>query len=329
MALSLSPSFRNYRAYGLTLTSNLPLDPWLQFSNRSADLIVEGCQVAEAPPSPNVPPLFASQLVDQSGKLHSSLHKVGEDLYFTISRIGVFLIARHKIQVQFQPGTDLVAVCAIILSTVFSLWLEQHRIRALHASCLVYQGKAAAFIADSTTGKSTLAAALLQAGADLLSDDIVPIAETSDGFFAYPGYPSIRLSEVQARQFLGDYADLAHWFPTLGKALVPIGVNGWGKYCDTPQRIQRLYLLHRIPNSTQTKVQFNSLSKTDSVLSLIRFSFNTRGPLALGIAAERMAFFARLVAQARVTNLTYPSGYEHLADVARRIFQDMDESEGI
>ncbi len=329
MALRLSDSFRNYRAYGLTLTSNLPLDPWLPFSNGPADLIVEGVQAAEDPLIPNVPPLFISQLLDQSGKPFSSLHKLGENLYLTISRVGVFLIARHKIQVQFQPGTDLVAICAMLLSPVFSLWLEQRNLRMLHASCLAYQGKAAAFMADSTIGKSTLAAALLQAGADLLSDDIVPIAETSDGFFANPGYPSMRLSKAQARHFLGDHANLARWFPALGKALIPIGVNGWGRYCDTPQRIRRLYLLHRIPNSTQTEVQFNSLSNTNSVLSLIRFSFSTRGPLVLGIATERMAFFARLVEQVDVVRLTYPSGYKHLAEVTRRIFHDMDKSDSI
>lgn len=323
MVLNLSDSFQNYRAYGIALTSNLPLEPWLSFSDEPASLIVEGRQVAGELPIPNISPLLISLHIEPSGTPHVSLYRLGDTLYLKMPLVGDFLIARDKILVQFHSGVDLVKVCAILLSTVLSFWLEQHKIRAIHASSLVYQGKAAVFMADSKTGKSTLAAALLQAGAELLSDDIVPITETLEGFFASPGYSTIRLSQEQAGYFLGAQANLAHWFPALGKALVPIGENGWGSCCKTPQKIWRLYVLSRTANSSDAKVQLEPLSRSDSVLALIRFSFFTNCALALGVAAERMAFFARLVEQAQVTRLTYSSGYEHLGDVARQIFQDM------
>ncbi len=329
MELNLSDEFRSYQAYGLTLTSNLPLEPWLPFSERPASLIVEGCRVTESLPILNIRPLLITVRTEPSGIPCLSLYRLGEILYLKMPLVGNFFIGQDKIRVQFDPGADLVKVCAMLLSNVLSLWLEQRKIRALHASCLVYQGKAAAFMADSTTGKSTLAAALLRAGAEFLSDDIVPITETPGGFFASPGYPTMRLSQEQAGHFLGEQAGLAHWVPALGKALISIGENGWSSYCNIPQKIQRLYILNRNDNDPGSEVRFEPLSDVDSVLSLIRFSFLTGSTLALGIVAERMAFFARLVEQVRVTRLIYPSGYEHLTDVTQRIFQDMDKGENI
>lgn len=326
MGLSLSSTFRKYRVYGITLRSNLPLDPWLPFSDEPASLTVEGCQVDEELP---VPSSIATGRIKQLGVSHLFFYRLGKSLYLNMPRMGAFLIAQDEILVQFHPEANLVMVCATLLSTGLSLWLEQHKTRAIHASCLLYRGKAAAFMADSTTGKSTLAAALLWAGAELLSDDIVPITETPNGFFASPGYPAIRLSQEQAGHFLGRRANLACWYPELGKALIPIGKNGWGSFCDLPQKIQRLYILNRIPSEPGGEVQFEPLSDAHSVLSLIRFSFIIRNTSETGMTVERMPFFARLVTQVGVTRLTYPSGYEHLAEVTRRIFQDMDNSENI
>ncbi|MBN2117196.1 MAG: hypothetical protein JW730_11525 [Anaerolineales bacterium] len=323
MVLSLSDSFYNYRVYGLTITSNLPLDPWLPLSEEPASLAIEGWLASENLP---VLPLRSARHTEQSGAPHSSFYH-NKTLRLNIPRVGHFLIAQDKILVQFSADANLASVCANLLSTALSLWLEQHRTRVIHASCLVYHGKAAAFMANSTTGKSTLAAAFLQSGAELLSDDVVPIVETANGFFASPGYPTVRLSEEQIEYFLGTQANLARWFPKWRKALIPIGENGWGGFCNLSQKIQRLYVLNRTLNDPGGQVRFEPLSDVDSVLSLIRFSFLIRDTWEMEIAAERMAFFARLVAQTGVTRLTYSSGYEHLTEVIRQVFGDMDKNE--
>lgn len=327
MELTLSDQFQNYQAYGITITSNLPLESWLKISDQPGNLIVEGFPVSEDLFVPDTPPIFTSAVSDHLGRPISNLYRLGETLYLRISFAGGFFIDQATIRVQFQTRTDLVIVCATLLSYALMLWLEQCQTRCVHASGIVHQGKAAVFMADSTMGKSTLAATLLQSGAELLSDDIVPIMETPLGFLACPGYPSIRLSDEQTLRFLGGQANLAHWFPTLGKALIPIGVGGWGAYCNTSQKLQRLYVLERNPDSRSGEILFEPFSKTDAIATMIRFSFGKRILLTLGMAAERMAFFARLIEQISVVRLIYPSGYEHLAEVVRRVFQDMDETE--
>ena len=329
MDLTLSNCFQNYKAYGLAFRSNLPLVPWLGVSNQPGDLVVDGRILAEALYIPNTAPLFTNPHLDHLGRTISLLYRLGDTMYLLLPSVGGFFIEPNRIRVQIQQGTDLVVVCAAVLSYAFTLWLEQHKVRCLHAATLCLHGKTAAFLADSTVGKSTLAAALLQVGAELLGDDIAPLMETEDGFMVSPAYPTMRLSKSQARQFLGAQAELAHWFPVLNKALIPIGVGGWEEYCNTLQKLERLYVLRRNPALLSKETRFEALSKTDAVLTMVRFSFGRRSSLALGTAAERMAFFTRLVEQVEVVRLAYPSGYEHLTEIARLIFQDMDKSESI
>jgi hypothetical protein len=57
----------------------------------------------------------------------------------------------------------------------------------LHASAVVLRGKAVAITAVSGTGKTSLALALLERGAELLADDVVALEVGRDGVVAHPG----------------------------------------------------------------------------------------------------------------------------------------------
>jgi hypothetical protein len=63
---------------------------------------------------------------------------------------------------------------------------------ALHAATVVVGEGAVALAGASGMGKSTLAAALLERGARLLSDDVTVVEAAGDRVLAYPGAPSCR-----------------------------------------------------------------------------------------------------------------------------------------
>lgn len=71
-----------------------------------------------------------------------------------------------------------------------------------HASCVVMDGSAIAFIGDSGKGKSTLATHLALHGNPILADDGLELEWTEKGYLALPSHPSIRLWEDSRARLL-------------------------------------------------------------------------------------------------------------------------------
>jgi hypothetical protein len=58
-----------------------------------------------------------------------------------------------------------------------------------HASAVALEGRAVAVVAESGTGKTSLAVALLARGAELITDDVLALESTDGGIVAHPGVP--------------------------------------------------------------------------------------------------------------------------------------------
>jgi hypothetical protein len=164
-----------------------------------------------------------------------------------------------------------------LLGTVLSFWLERQGIPALHATAVVVNGCAAAFLSDNGSGKSVLAATLMQAGYPLLTDDVLPIERCHGAFIGRPGYPQMRLWPDEAQYFLGHYEDLERVHPTFSKRRVPVGPGGFGTFCDASQPMACLYLPERLdPAARSAEIEITPVSPRDAVIELVRHSFTPR-----------------------------------------------------
>jgi hypothetical protein len=79
--------------------------------------------------------------------------------------------------------------------------LYQRDLAPLHASAVALPDGAAAFLANSGTGKSSLAAQLVLEGARLVADDMLVVRQTAGGAEAVPGARGIRLGPGGRRRF--------------------------------------------------------------------------------------------------------------------------------
>ena len=74
-----------------------------------------------------------------------------------------------------------------LLAQVLPFTAGVRGIEQLHAAAVVLRGAAVAVAAPSGAGKSTVARALLERGADLLADDVVSVTDDPKGLRAHPG----------------------------------------------------------------------------------------------------------------------------------------------
>ncbi len=88
-------------------------------------------------------------------------------------RVGAFLVeGGRRVALAAAPAATTKDIALFLLGSIFGLLCHQRGLFPLHASAIDIGGQAVAFAGDSGAGKSTTAAALVQLGHLLLSDDV-------------------------------------------------------------------------------------------------------------------------------------------------------------
>jgi hypothetical protein len=313
--------WRSHRLYGVNLTGDFPFTACLEIGEGSADLTVTLSQNApELIPFKAAPPIYQSLKRTQSGASLCSLYRLQPYEVLSFPELADFYlqseqIACHPQALELDPFVEI-----RLLGPVLSYWLERRGLLTLHASAVDAGGQAVAFLSSQRGGKTGLAAALMRAGHPLLTDDILPIEERDGIFLGRPGYPQMRMWPDEAGYFLGAFEDLDRVHPTVSKRRVPIGSGRFGAFHGSSLPLACLYLPERREGGS---IEIREISPRDAFIELVRHSFSPNLVEAAGLQAGRMEIFARLVTRIPVRRLLYPSGFEHLEQVAETILRDL------
>lgn len=310
-----------HRIYGLTLASDFPFVN--RFPGGSGVPAVTFSCCLEPPVSDgwhNTVPIYATDRKNERGDNLFSIFQM--DGYHVLHYAGVvdFYLWPEKIVAHLLDTSYDYLVEIMLLGEIFSLWLELRGIPAIHASAVVIDDYAIGFLSSNKGGKSALAAALMEKGYPLLTDDILPIEERNGIFFGRPGYPRMRMWPDEADFFLGGHKDLEIVHPGYSKRRIPVGEKGFGSFCDDLMPIKALYIPQR--QDYCTDVGFEPISQKDAFIEMIRHSFSISIVEALGLQVPRMNFFSRLMQQVPVRRIRYPHGLALLHDVAESLLHD-------
>lgn len=267
--------------------------------------------------------LVFSNPVLRFGQPILQVYRCGPIWGLRLAQIGDFFLHENEIAFIPQKLDYFPHLHLSVLSAVLAFWMELRGLRTLHGASLKWKNQTFVLLADSTQGKSTLAASLLQRGASLLSDDISVIEASPSGFLARPGYASMRLGFEQLEHFLGAQAALAKRLPGLGKAIVPVGTNGWAQFEQDNQSPSHCYILERALPGLSALIEIQQLKPREAVIALVRHSFVHHSPFITATAAQRLEFLTSLISQLSVKRLSYPSGYENLDAVCAAIKRDL------
>jgi hypothetical protein len=314
-----------YSLYGLKLASDFPFANRLAETTGAPDLTF---RLVDAPPvagwEADTPAYASSPELDGADESLLCVYRRDDFHILRITGVVDYYITPESITCHLLDSAYEYLAEIHFLGIAFSLWLELRGIPALHASSVVVEGSAVAFLATNKGGKSSLAASLMQTGCPLLTDDILPLEQRGETFLVRPGYPQMRMWPDQASHFLGRYEDLGVVHPAYSKRRVPVGGDGFGTFYSDPVPLTCFYLPERRdPAEWGTDIEISFLSRMEALMSLVGQSFVPHTVEALGLQSRRLSFFTRLLSQVPVRRITYPEGYARLPQVRRDIFDDL------
>lgn len=207
-----------------------------------------------------------------------------------------------------------------LLGQALSFALVKCGFEPFHATCVVMNGEAVAFLGDSGFGKSSLAAHCLKMGDRLLTDDLLLLQEHAEGFLAFPGPPRIKLLPEMARDILGSADHGVPMNPHGPKLVFPLKRN---QICDSPVILRAIYeLAPPIDMEDVEGVELESLTFREAFVELSCNTFNY-----VILDRERLhrqvTETARIATVLPVKRLCHPRSLESLVLARNAILEDL------
>lgn len=188
-----------YKAFGLSIVSEIELPeltPFVMNHSKGADV----CILIDDHPMEG----------EEWSPFKDMFTIVDHKVVFEVHDMASFSIENGKeIIVSYGKHYDKDLIRLYLLGTCMGVILMQRQVYPLHGSAVAIDGKAYAFVGDSGVGKSTLAAAFLSQGYELISDDVLAISIEGEHAYVTPSYPQQKLWQESLDQF-GIRADLLH-----------------------------------------------------------------------------------------------------------------------
>ena len=315
-----------YTIYGVAFTSNFPFTVPLPVT--SAPPVLAITLVATPPFTPaweQLQPAGHSRIHTATGEPWLTCYEFDECEVRRLAQTADFYLYADRI-LCYMPDPDKLVDAEIgLLGTVLARWLERRDVAMLHAAAVVTPAGAVAFLASSQSGKSTLAASFVDAGAALLTDDILPVRVEAGVVTAAPGYPQMRMWPDAAKHFLGDYAALPLVHPKLDKRGVRLPQPGWGAFCAEPQPLVAIYLPARDTTETPAPtIASSTLGPAEALFTLVGHCFAGPGVAGVAYQQRRMELLRTVAKTVAVRRLSYPSGYAELPRVCAAILQELE-----
>jgi hypothetical protein len=283
-----------YRAFGLTIQSEIPLPELMPAPPGPVDLVIALRPTGRPTPRPEDGVSFAF---------------TADEHYLAWPGVAAFRIhGTERIDVEPDPEAPLAYLAFPLLGPVLGLLLHLRGLLVLHASAIDIGGRSAIFVGDKMAGKSTTAAAFLRAGHRLLTDDLLAI-DLSDPAHPQilPAFPQLKLSDDASAAVRIDGAEA---LPLVYEGFEKRQHRLGGEFSFDQITPSRLYVLDRggdVPHAFP-------LTGIEALKAVLRFSYIVRfGKEALPgkLEAEHMQRCAALARTVQVARLQIP------ADLAR------------
>lgn len=247
---------------------------------------------------------FSYQITDDR-----NIHVSWSDLFdFTVDASGSHITVHAGARWHHEP------VYTYLIGQVLSVALLQKRIESLHASAVAVDGKAIVLVGNCGSGKSTLTAALIGAGASLITDDLLVLDRTvNDRLTALSGARRLKLHPDTAAR-VGLTFDSIAMDDGSGKRVYDIPSE---RFTSTPTPVHSVIVLR--PHARDV-----SLTRMDNIRAVREVIAATFNPLQND--ARRLKLLldnARAVVGAvPFYELAFPHDFENVGNLIRGLATD-------
>lgn len=211
-----------------------------------------------------------------------------------------------------------------LLGPVLGFVLRLRGIACLHASAVVADNRALAFLGFPGAGKSTLAAAFALAGFPVLSDDILPLRETDGQFLAQAGTPRLCLWPDAVAHLYGSPEALPRLIPE--NSLDPNWDKRWldlatvsPQFILKPTLLDALYILG--DRQAEADFRVEPISPGEGLMTLVANAYRS-DLIDKDHRAQEFATLARLAARIPLRRVTPPADPALLPGLCEAILAD-------
>lgn len=291
-----------YQVFGKVLASAVPLPdlPPAATADGPADFRLRLGPVPEA--------LEAPLHVDAARQVDAGQFLLG------VPGLGRMLVRRGAdVTLDPEPGRSDALYTFLRGSCLAHLSLMAGQV-PLHASGLATPGGAVLFAGHSGAGKSSLAAALVDAGLGLVADDICHLRPAGDGVEVWPLLREVRLWRDSARALGWDGRPATKLFDALDKYRFDGPLSG-----DDPLPVRAIYRLDGGPE--ETGVAIERLEGLPALRVLLDNTYGARVMVPMGRETGQVRLCVGLATRVPDYQLRYPKRFNALpalVDALRR-----------
>jgi hypothetical protein len=261
--------FRDYRVYGLSLRSEIPLGLPEQPAGQSPDVTF-----FSAPRGWFAHATAGLPRDEGTGGSYERAHSADGSEFLRWPDLFEFMVSHdgRSVVCGWLERATVESFQTYLLAQVLSFALIRQAYEPLHSTTVVVEGKAVALLGDSGHGKSTLAAAFVHAGHQILTDDLLLIRDDGGILCGFAGPPRIKLLPDVARRFFPDQARCSLMNPDGDKLIIPLEQGQWQ---PGPVPLHGFLLLKESDDNVRG-FDLTSLSGAQSLLQLVRSTYNAR-----------------------------------------------------
>lgn len=307
------PTTNRYRLFGGTLGTVLEI-PELHRADHGSGLTWQ-LEVHLAQPAPSMSePVLATDEIP--GAAQVTIRSSNGVVRLDYTDTGTFDVAPDGSRIDWYRPREVDETLARtdVLGRVMAVAAHRSGILTLHASAVAIDDRIVGFMAPKFYGKSTLACALADAGASLVTDDALAL-RGGDGVVGGPGVPAVRLRQESAMHLRRVPATLpdesGEWRHTerMSEQMV---VSDW-------MPVDALYVLSPVSPEWRL-VERTPIPAIPAAMTMVRHA--KLGALLAGpLAVEYLERATSIVTSVPVFELRYPRDLSLLDDLTGRVLE--------